>query len=280
MKIFGTKIKAAFLAFAASFAIYFAVALVGGYISLHVKLVVGCITFFFAVLFALKNQHLPNKNFAFLLVAGFPLFAFVWFNVFQFREIWVSFWSSLFICLGAVSGYFYYKKQTIIIPLITALLIPLWFLFVKKPFENKMVYGSYDQTVLFKYPDVKIFDTTNTEQNFYNPYIYYLIDFSSSSCGACYRQFPFVDSVAKIADSTKFKIISLNIPIWEEKKEDNFNLLDSFGYSFQKLFAPTFSVADSFGVKYFPTTIVVKSNHIIFRGDFEEAVKRFKVAKL
>ena len=83
--------------------------------------------------------------------------------------------------------------------------------------------------------------------------------------------------MTKLADTTKFKIVSINIPTWKEKKEDNFKLLDSFGYNFPKLFALAYAVADSFGVEYFPTTIVVKSNHVIFRGDFEEAVKRFKV---
>jgi hypothetical protein len=82
-----------------------------------------------------------------------------------------------------------------------------------------------------------------------------------------------------VLDTTKFEIIAVNIPFRKEKLGDNYLLLDSFSYRFKLLFAENKNLADSYGIKAYPTTVVVKDNRIIFRGDFEDATKKFGMIK-
>ena len=86
-----------------------------------------------------------------------------------------------------------------------------------------------------------------------------------------------VDSIDKLVNKDKFSISTVNIPLAKEQKQDNYNILNKFNYSFKKLFANNKSIADSLGVVYYPTTIAIKNGQVIFRGDFEEAVQRFKL---
>ena len=279
MKVFNIKIKVVGGLFFSALTVYLLLALIGMY-SLDAKLIVGFVVFFLLTFFVLKNSNFPNKLFAFILVAWLPFLVLVCFNVFQFKDTWTTLWSSIFICLGVLAGVLYYIGKNILIPIVFGLFIPLWFIVIKEPYKNKMQYGYFDQTTFFNFPiNVSFFDTGNASQNFYDPTKYYILDFWHSRCGVCFRKFPVVDSISRLADTAKFFIGAVNIPILNEVKEDNYHILDSFEYKFQKLFAINRSVADSFGVVYYPTTIVIKSNHIIFRGDFDEAIKRFKVVE-
>jgi thiol-disulfide isomerase/thioredoxin len=279
MKLLTVRNKSGIKIFFLGVTVYLLLALIGGYISGDVKLIAGTTAFFLTVYYTLKNSYLPNKITAFFCVSWLPFFAFIWFNVFQFEDTWVSFWSSLFICIGAAFGWLFYKKRSILYPIILFSLIPLWFAFVRSPFNNKMRFGTYDGQVLFTKPNISMYDSASIAYPANNPDKYYILDCWTSSCGVCFRKFPIVDNIGKHADKSKFEIIAFNIPIRKEKKESNFKLLDSFPYTFKKLYAETQSVADSFGITGFPTTIVIKNNKVIFRGDFEEAIERFEVVK-
>ena len=279
MTILKTKIGVAFFVFFSSLVMYMLLAIIGGYISLDLKLVTGCLGYFISLYWILSKEEFPNKLFAFILVAWFPFFVFVYFNIIQFKNTWVSFGASLFICLGAIGGSLYYKSRSIWIPVALALSILLWLAVIKNPFHNKIVYGTYNGTVLFHQPVISLYDNSSNVYNLNNPHKLYIIDFWTSSCGVCFRNFPMVDSISKQADKSKFEIIALNIPIQNEKKEENFRILSSYPYTFKKLFAEAQSVADSFGVNAYPTTIVIKGNKVIFRGDFEDAVERYGVSK-
>ena len=150
-----------------------------------------------------------------------------------------------------------------------------WFIYFQSLYFNQLLYKSYNQNVLFKYPNVKMYDTTGSIVAL-NDNKYYFIDFWTSHCAPCFRLFPKIDSINKLADTSRLEFITINIPMEKEVKEDNYRILNDFDYTFKKLYAGTTSVADSFQVSYFPTTVVVKNNRVIFRGDFETAVKRFK----
>ena len=280
MKVFQTPIKGVFLAIIISTLIYLALALVGGYISMNYKLVIGCGSYFIGTYFLLNSPRYPNKLFAFLLIFLFPFIAFIYFNLFHFEDTTVSFPSSLFICLGAACGYLFYKRRSYFIPVFLFLSVVIWFSFLQKPFFYKKWFNTYTGSVLFNYPAVKLYDTTAVVYNLDNPQKLYILDFWNSHCGVCFRKFPDVDSLNKLIDKSKFEIIAINIPFRsKEKKEDNYKILDDYNYGFKKLYTESMAIADSFGIESFPTTIVVKNQQIIFRGVFEDAIKRFKVVQ-
>lgn len=141
---------------------------------------------------------------------------------------------------------------------------------------NKMVYNSFDQNVLLKLPDVKLYDSTGNLVSLKDSEKIIILDFWNSTCGPCYRLFPTIDSVRKKLDQTKYDIRVVNIPLNGEVKKDNYRLLNKYHYTFNQLFAETNSVVDSFGVEVYPTTIILFRNNVIFRGAFENAMKKIQ----
>lgn len=102
-----------------------------------------------------------------------------------------------------------------------------------------------------------------------------IIDFWNSKCAPCFKQFPIIDSISKIVDTTKIQILLLNIPLKGETFESNFSLLNNYNYSVKQIFTNDSKIMDSLKLYYFPTTIVIKNEQIIFSGEFKDAIKKF-----
>ncbi len=247
--------------------------------SFNLKIIFGSIIYFLGTYFIVRSAIFGNKLLPFFLIATPPILIFIFFNLLQFKATASSFPSSLFLIISTIFGYLFYKSRYLFIPLILGTLIIVWIGFLQKFYNNIRVYKTYNQEALLKYPAVSLYDTTGSMVALDDNNKYYFIDFWTSHCAPCFRLFPKIDSINKLADTSRLEFIAINIPMEKEVKEDNYRILNDFDYTFKKLYAGATSVADSFQVSYFPTTVVVKNSQVIFRGDFETAVKRFKAIR-
>lgn len=262
--------------FIISTGLFLGLSFIGSY-SLNIKLVAGSVIYFISTYYILKTPFFQKKILPFIIICFFPLFAFVFFNIRHFNTSAISFPSSLFIIISIISGFFFFKTESYKIPVGLAIMIVFWFAFLQMPFNNIRLYKTYNQEIDFNYPKVKIYDTTGNIRVFRQNNKYYFLDFWNTGCGPCYRLFPYIDSIKKLTSSPAFEFITVNVPIGKELKENNYRVLNPFKYSFEKLYAGEGSVIDSFQIEYYPTTIVVKNGKVVFRGDFKNAIRRFKV---
>lgn len=256
--------------------LFMAVSFLGSY-SMSLKIILGVIIYFLST-FYLASSNFFKSQLLSLAIPSLPLLlALVYFNIFHFNATWISLPSQIFLLLGAISGLLFYRQKSYFIPLVFCVLVIAWVGWLKKLYEYKFIFNSFTGNVSFPYPAVNLYDSTGLLSNLDRKGKLYIIDFWGSSCAPCFREFPEIDKVNKMADKNRYEIITVNIPLPKEKKEDNYALLSQYNYSFKKLFAEAAGVADSFGINGFPTTIVVKNQEVIFRGEFEDAIRRFNV---
>lgn len=260
-----------------SLLINFSIQYIGKY-DLNYKLIIGTVVYFLLTYFVFrKNAGYYRESIVLLIISSPTILILAIVNSIDFQNSWVSLPSNFFLLLGCIFGYLFFKKKIYILPLFLSGLIFFWLEFGKNFFSNKMQYGSFNQAVLFKSPQLFVYDTMQQRIDLMPKSKILILDFWNSHCGPCYRQFPLVDSVSKISDSSRFIIATVNVPLNGETKENNFKLLDEFHYSFKKYFASDKSIIDSLQIKVYPTTIIIENGQIIFRGEFLNAVKKMKV---
>jgi len=164
-----------------------------------------------------------------------------------------------------------------LVPISLIILALLWLFKGEEKFKNIMKYGSSDNRVKEKISILSVYDAIGKSENPLNTSKVVILDFWNSHCGPCFAQFPLIDSISKKIDTSKFELMVVNVPLNGEKKDDNYELLSNFNYSFKQLFALDSNIMASPKIKYFPTTLVIKQNTIVFRGDFLEALKYLKI---
>ncbi len=257
-------------------AVYSAISFIGS-VSFLYKTIFGSITYFLGIYFALKHTNSISKTKLFWIISFFPFVIFVFMNIFQFKATYVSFASNLFLILSCIGGYLFYKKSTIFIPLVLTITIAGWFLFAQQYFFNKVWYGSFSNEVSVVKPQTPFFDTSGKEVILPKNGKVMILDFWNTRCGPCYELFPYIDSINRIIDTSKFKIYIVNMPMDDEKMEKNFKRLYGLDYSFTELFVKNDSLKDSLKVTVYPTTYVIKDETIIYKGEFEPALKKFNI---
>lgn len=260
-----------------SIALFVGVSIIGSF-SLSMKIILGTIIYFSGSFYFFKSNLLKNKVLGLLIIILPVLLSLIFFNILQFKATWISMPSQAFLILAVACSFVYHKNNWLAVPIILACLVFVWVGWLNKYYIYKYTYNTITGNVSFKLPQPSLYDSSGAIYPLVQKDKYYIVDFWETSCLYCYKEFPFIDSISKSADKLRYEIITLNIPIRKESKEDNYNALNKFHYSFKKLYAENISTADSFGVSGYPTTIVIKNQQVIFRGDFEDAVKRFDVA--
>ena len=241
------------------------------------KIILGSIIYFTTTLVLLKYSTNFKPIFIILVISVPIILVLFFFNVLQFNDTIVSIPSNSFLLISTLTAYFFYKSKNYLLPFSFILLCFFWMYSGKKMFFNYISFGSINGKVNEKMPATAMYESSGIETKVSSIPKTLILDFWNSRCGVCYAQFPFVDSINKIIDTAKYALFVVNIPFKEEKKEDNFKLLDPFNYSFKKVFVANESVMDSFKITSFPTTLVVKQNDILFRGEFSDALKFLKI---
>jgi thiol-disulfide isomerase/thioredoxin len=240
------------------------------------KIIIGSIVYFATALLVLKYNNYIGPGRVIILIALPIVITLIGVNLIHYSQSSVSLPSNLFLFFAPVTAYIFYKQKNYLFSFTYIFLICLWLVKGEKMFHNYRSYGITTNEVREQFPGVKIYDSIGEVDVLIDNKKTFLIDFWNSRCGNCYQQFPIIDSFYKNLDTSKYDILVVNIPFRNEKKEDNYKLLDEFKYSFKQFYTDNASVMDSLNIRYFPTAIIVKNRTILFRDDFFGALEYLK----
>lgn len=263
--------KITYITIALSIFLFIAISFLGS-ISFMLKTGTGSLIYFFTT-FYVCTKYSDKRLFLFFILLLPSLLCFIFLNILDWSLTLVSLPSNLFLILSILGGYFYAAKKNKITPFFLITSIVCWFIWCQPLFNNWLNFGSIYQKIIVRYPKVLLSDSSNIAYSTGTNKRVVILDFWNTGCGVCYRKFPYIDSINKKLDKTKFEICLVNIPLYKQRKEDNYKRLNEFNYTIKQLFAENTSIADSFGILAYPTTIIVKDNEIRFKGSFENAIK-------
>ncbi len=237
------------------------------------KIIIGSVLYFAVTYLSSKYLHIVRPAILLQVIIILPVvLVIIFFNIVQYKSTAVSAPSNIFLLISAFTGYLFYKYQNYLWPFLLMMCLFTWQYKGKRMFLNYINFGTLSGKVNERIPLAYLYNNNGTVATSSLSKTV-ILDFWNSKCGYCYALFPFVDSIHKKIDTSRFDLMVVNIPFKNEKKEDNYKLLDRFNYSFKQVFMDDVSSTDSFKITGFPTTIVVQQNKIIYRGDFKEALK-------
>lgn len=247
-----------------------------GSVSFFTKQLIG-IPVYYLLTYSILSKKILLENKIKLIIIGLPLIVtLLVVNILSFSRAWISFPSNLFLLLSCLLSYLF-SRTHFLKGLIILIILPLvWNLFFNDYLINKMYYGSFSKKIVKKIPTIQLYDSNSNLINIENSNKIFILDFWNSKCAPCFRLFPIIDSVNKIIDKSRFEIAVVNIPILEETMPSNVGLLNKFDYSFNKYFMKDDNSLPILGIKVFPTTIIIKSDSILYRGDFLSAIESVK----
>lgn len=243
------------------------------YFGFDYKLIGGSLIYFIIPFLVLKSKYLLNSFIAILLITLPVLIVILVINIIDFKSSWVSLPSNVFLLASSFTAYFFYKSKNYVFPVFLLATILIWQYRGDKLFHNFIQFGTLNGKINQPIGFIQLYDRSGIASKIKTFSKTIILDFWNSHCGPCFKQFPIIDSINKKIDTTLYEIIVVNIPLNGEKKEDNYSLLDSFNYTFKQAFAKDNTILDSLKIEYFPTTIIIKENKIVFRGDFRDALK-------
>lgn len=101
-----------------------------------------------------------------------------------------------------------------------------------------------------------------------------VLNFWFTRCGQCIHEFPILDEFArKYAENSSVLVYAVNKPMEEDRDDSAFDLLKKKGFQFPAFTPSDENLPEKFGVKFYPTTIVIDQNGlVVFKGDLLRAI--------
>lgn len=265
--------------FAASLLLFVLTTLLGaplwGFGGHHVKFPGTAILYAFVVAYGLHfYQSKKERIIATMIIISFPVLTLSYFHLADFEKTLVSFPSYLSYFYGIGIGLLIFHSSGLKKIALCAFLLmssswmavagyDAWMHYINFGYvtpENAEKLGAYRLTT-------KAGRAVGTEA-LENKIV--VLDFWNTACGVCFQKFPKVEALhKKFKDSNTIRVISVNVPLERDTAGQAYNTIDRLGYTFPVLTA-TGQLPEQFGVKVYPTVVIVKDNKMVFRGRLED----------
>ena len=103
-----------------------------------------------------------------------------------------------------------------------------------------------------------------------------LLDFYNTSCVVCFRKFPVLQDIyTSFEGDTNILIYSIDIPLPRDTPGMAINLIRSKNYTFPVI-VDKYRLDSVFQIYTYPTTILLKDNTMILKGDIEKVKEIIK----
>ena len=212
-----------------------------------------------------------------LLILGFTFLAWFLLNLpvrlFYWKDALITLWELLMHVLGMITGYLLWVNKRIwkFVTLLVATIVCVVYAANNIKWLDYLSFGKVDsegEQVLEE--DFCLRDLNGSElslNDFKDKYL--VLDFWSSSCGLCIKNFPEVQSFSeKFSNNQRVSFYSVFCVSANrcETRQTGFDIVQKRGFSFPLLFSEDESYK-KFGVSCFPTVVIFSpDNKIIFRG--------------
>lgn len=245
-------------------------------ISFQLKILIAGLIYFIIVWTVIRNYKSINS----ILISSIfllPLIIFILpIHIKEFEKSLLVLPSTILIALGCITAYLANRanKKLFKYGMAGALVILsiISYTIVYDRLYNKVSFGVFSNQTFESLPDFHVVNSLRSEVSIeeIQKGKILIFDFWNSKCLPCFQLFPSIDSINKIKPSN-IDIYTINIPLYKETPDSTIGIIEKKNYSFGKLYAKNDRLAEEFRILAYPTTLVVKENKILFRGDFIEA---------
>jgi thiol-disulfide isomerase/thioredoxin len=255
---------------------------VRGYISISLSCLLGFTSFFFLTIFFLKLFESKLDTWKIILGLAFGLLIVdIPIRFMSFSDTLFTLPDALLQYLGIAFGFMFVTFQKSFRIFTTVFGFSIAFLMFYAGYDlwlHKLDFGTFTGKVEAHNLPTKFeaFDESKSlvsEINFKNKIV--LLDFWTTSCGACFRKFPKLqEAYEKYRSDPSIMVVAVNAPIQEDKAGQAFQMIREREYSFPVVVTKEENLAEKFGVQAYPTTFVISQNgNIVFKGSIEGALE-------
>jgi len=137
---------------------------------------------------------------------------------------------------------------------------------------NKVNFGSFTGRVSKTVRPFKLYNIEGrvvSDTDFKNKLV--VLDFWNTACGVCFEKFPKLENVSnRFQKNTAVDFYSVNIPLKRDSSGYAKRVWDSLPYTVHGLFTNNSQMEKHFGVRVYPTTLIIKNGiNVIYQGDIE-----------
>src|SRR5690606_12654862 len=153
---------------------------------------------------------------------------------------------------------------------IVVLLIALFGSYLVFPnyFQFYQAYIKKEETKINQpFPNISLTDK-NKEQIIFDKDKIIVLDFWTTSCGICFREFPlYNDLTLKHKDNNQIEFYSVNVPLSRDTFEKNIEIIEEYNYSFKNIYAVSDDeIAEKLNIYAFPNIVIIKDSIIVYQG--------------
>jgi len=245
------------------FLLYNVVGLLTWYKHIYLLPIMLVLTFATSYYCYIKNSLI--SNFRLTLLLGFPLPLILLLTCFFVKDFSRGLPYIIFIPISCYLAFLFYRYKKKYIAILSLILFA-FIAFVA--FPNYFIYyhnHKAERSVVFN--KITLLNTKNEKVLLDNDKII-VLDFWTTNCGICFEKFPDLEKTyIKYKNNERVKIISVNVPIRNDKFGNTIKILDSIGYTFPKLYAKSFKeVENNLKFNTFPHLMILKNNIIRYDG--------------
>jgi len=264
---------------------FLGLSILGGYPGHHIKFLVSTLVYCaFTFIVLSRNPERRAKLYSILIILMPFLLIDLPIHSIDFHKTLLSLPSTLASFIGFGFGILIYLSNKYIKIALSILLIAgaTWMAVYGYPYWlHKLNYGTYTGMISFKpSKPLDVIDQYGnhiTDQDIKGKIT--VIDFWFTGCGICFSEFP---EIQRLYDAYKNNpsvfILAINKPIKKDTVGQAFAMIEERNYTFPTLIPINEELPEIFGVKEYPTIIIMdQAGTAIFRGSVEKAEKVLQV---
>lgn len=245
--------------------------------SIHYATVAEIITYSLLTFFLLKKntQHMGMCLLGIIIgryVLDLP------FRFIDFRGTLISLMVSMGSLLGILLGFTYFKVKRWIVLVVSAIVVFVFSFVLEPQWRDYVAYGSLPEGLNVSTFKVETANDSLEIASIHKKYV--VLDFWSSSCGICRREFPLVQDLHEQIQQEKNEVFltSVFVKYGDEQFADGQKILADYNCTFPIVsISGNDSILKYLNIQGFPEIIILDENkEVIFKGSLERAKKRIR----
>lgn len=180
--------------------------------------------------------------------------------------------------LGTLLGFIYFKVKKWIVLAVSAIVVYVFSFVLEPQWRDNVIYGSLPEGLNVSTFKVETANDSLKIASIHKKYV--VLDFWSSSCGICRREFPLVQDLHEQIQQEKNEVFftSVFVKYGDEQFADGQKILADYNCTFPIVsISGNDSILKYLNIQGFPEIIILDENkEVIFKGSLERVKKRIR----